>query len=122
MKKVFFLLILPLLFSCDLIKENGINYKIVNNSNSTINDIVISTSEKVDSSVIKSIAPNKSAKGFLIMKNAHTDGSYTLTFNHADGSKEYALGGYYTNGIALNSWIRFEIQTDTVLIKAGNLP
>lgn len=122
MKKVIFLFILPLLFSCNLTKENGISYKVVNNSDTEINNIVLSTSEKMDSTVIKTIGPNKVVKGFLTMKNTRTDGSYTLTFDHFDGSKEHAQGGYYTNGGSLDSWIRFEIQKDTVLIKTGNLP
>ena len=63
------------------------------------------------------IKPNQSVADFLSMKNNKHDGSYTLEFTRFNGIKESRGFGYYTNGGALDRWVEFEIQNDTITRK-----
>ncbi|GMN09227.1 hypothetical protein MTsPCn9_03170 [Croceitalea sp. MTPC9] len=122
MKKLLLLCILLFLSSCFLFQEKGIDYKVINNSSYTITNVKISTSEHLDSVTYDSIAPNESREGFLSMKNNKSDGSYMLSYTKADGNIVAEEAGYYTNGSALDDWIRFEVTNDTTRITFGKFP
>lgn len=122
MKKLILVLSLISLNSCYLFQENGIDFKIINNSDLPISDVKFSTTENLDSATFRTIEADQSEKGFLSMKNNRSDGSYTLSFKRKDGSQVESGGGYYTNGGSLDSWIRFEIKNDTILMKLGDFP
>ena len=119
MKKVILLTVLLTLNSCYLFKEKGIDFKIVNNSEMEISDVKFYTSEQLNKVEFDSIAANKSVSDFLSMKDNQSDGSYILEFTRADSKKEIQSAGYYTNGGSINSWIRFEVKSDTILVKYG---
>lgn len=119
MKKVFPLIILLILISCHLFRENGIDFKIVNNSGMEITNVKFYTSEQYQMAEFDKIEAAKSVSGFLSMKNNQADGNYILEFMRSDGRKEIQGAGYYTNGGSLNSWIRFEIKPDTIKVKFG---
>ena len=50
---------------------------------------------------------------FLTMKDNKSDGNYVLEFTR-NGKKEIQGYGYYTNGGALDKWVEFEIENDTI--------
>lgn len=85
-------------------------------------NIILKTSENLDSTVITSIQPQDTKSGFLRMTNTKSDGSYVLEFTNSKGEKVFTGGGYYTNGGSLDSWIRFEIREDTTLVDLGQYP
>lgn len=120
MKKLPFLLILILFNSCNLIQEKGIDFKIINNSDSQISNVKISTSENLDSITFEEIVPKDYREDFLSMKQNKVDGHYTLSYTRQDDTTVNENHGYYTNGGSLESWICFEIQNDTTLVKYGN--
>ena len=122
MKKLPFLLILILILfnSCNLIQEKGIDFKIINNSDSQISNVKISTSENLDSITFEEIVPKDYREDFLSMKQNKVDGHYTLSYTRQDDTTVNENHGYYTNGGSLESWICFEIQNDTTLVKYGN--
>ena len=122
MRKIVFLFLTLGLSSCYLFKENGIDYKIINNSNHSISNIVLKTSENTDSLVIELLKPEESKSGFLKMVNAKRDGGYVLEYTMENGDMFETGGGYYTNGGSLDSWIRFEINQDTTLVSLGQYP
>ncbi|QCX00383.1 hypothetical protein FGM00_09755 [Aggregatimonas sangjinii] len=122
MKKILFLLLVTATTSCIMLQEKGIAFKITNNSGSAITGVKIATSENLDSITFEHIAKRDSREGFLSMKNNKTDGSYTLAFKDRDGNVKGVSTGYYTNGNSLDSYIRFEIQKDTTLVKFGEFP
>ena len=78
MRKIVFLFLTLGLSSCYLFKENGIDYKIINNSNHSISNIVLKTSENTDSLVIELLKPEESKSGFLKMVNANKDGGLCI--------------------------------------------
>jgi len=121
MKKLPFLLILILILfnSCNLIQEKGIDFKIINNSDSQISNVKISASD-LDSITFDSTAAKDYREDFLSMKQNKVDGHYTLSYTRQDDTTVNENHGYYTNGGSLESWIRFEIQNDTTLVKYGN--
>lgn len=122
MKKTVLSLTMLVLMSCQIFKERGVHIKIVNHTDGPITKVIISTSEKLDHITLDTLSPNESNSNFLSMKNNKTDGSYTLEYELQDGSKINDNHGYYTNGGALDEWIRFDIKNDTTLVKFGNFP
>jgi hypothetical protein len=115
MKKIFLIFnVVLILNSCFLFKENGIDVLINNNSEKSISNVIVTTSENLNSVDIIHIGPGENAKDFLSMKNNQSDGSYILEFTRQNGKKETIGAGYYTNGGSLNSLITFEIDKDTV--------
>ncbi|TAI48999.1 hypothetical protein [Flagellimonas allohymeniacidonis] len=120
MKKVIAIVVVLALSSCNLFKENGIDFKIVNSSESQITDVKFYTTEKIQIAEFDKIERNKSVSDFLSMKDNQADGEYVLEFTRANGKKESSAAGYYTNGGSLNGWVRFEIKSDTTFIKFGN--
>ena len=114
MKKLIAMILLLSLNSCYLIKENGIQFTIENKSDFLIENVKFSTSEKLTIMEFDKIEPNQSVADFLSMKNNKHDGSYTLEFTRSNGIKESRGFGYYTNGGALDRWVEFEIQNDTI--------
>ena len=114
MKKLIAIILLLTFNSCYLLKENGIEFTIENKSDFPIESVKFSTSEKLAVIVFDRIEPNQSVADFLSMKNNKHDGSYTLEFTRSNGIKESRGFGYYTNGGALDRWVKFEIQNDTI--------
>ena len=117
MKKLIAIILLLTFNSCYLLKENGIEFTIENKSDFPIESVKFSTSEKLAVIVFDRIEPNQSVAEFLTMKNNKHDGSYTLEFTRSNGIKESRGFGYYTNGGALDRWVEFEIQNDTITRK-----
>ena len=98
-------------------KENGIEIKVKNKSNSTIANVEFTTTERIEIINIEKLEPNKSKTEFLSMKNNKTDGAYSLTFTRANGKEELISCGYYSNGGSLDHWVDFEIENDTTIVK-----
>lgn len=117
MNKLLVIISLLTLNSCFLLKENGIDIEIKNNSDLTIENVKFYTSENLAVVLFDKIEPNQIVKNFLSMKDNHVDGSYILEYNKSGGEKEYSGGGYYTNGGSLNELVQFEIKKDTTLVK-----
>ena len=117
MRKLTVVILLFTFSSCYLLKENGIDVEIVNNSNSTITNIKFTTSERLEFVEIEKIKPNETISEFLSMKYNKSDGGYFIEFTRADGKAEKSGGGYYTNGGSLDRWVKFEIQNDTTYVK-----
>ena len=120
MEKVVIIIVAFLtLNSCQFIGvRKGINFKIENKSNNTLKQITFSTSEMLDVISFDNINPNESVSGFLTMKDNKSDGTYVLEFTQ-NGKREIKRNGYYTNGIALDHWIEFEIKNDTITSRLG---
>lgn len=97
---------------CD---KKGIEYQILNNSNTAITNVSISTSEEVDKYEIQKIEPKSEASGFLSMDKNQYDGSYVLKFKRYGKNSEVLKRGYYTNGHPLDRKVIFDIKSDTVL-------
>ncbi|GAA4959461.1 hypothetical protein [Algibacter aquimarinus] len=118
-----FITVFLLLFtnSCYLLKENGIEIEIKNNNDSPITDIKFYTSEKLDILEFSKLKPNESFSKFLSMKKNTSDGSYILSFTREDGKIEHLKTGYYTNGGALDRWVRFNVEKDTTLVKYSGI-
>ena len=116
MKKIFIISIL-FLNSCSLLRENGIEIRIENNTNQPINNIKCYTSERLETIEMKTIQPNKKISKFLSMKNNTQDGSYILEYFNSDNKKIIKKEGYYSNGASFNQWIQYTIKEDTVLVK-----
>ena len=114
MKKLIAIILLLSLNSCYLLKKNGIEFTIENKSDFPIENVKFSTSEKLTIMEFDKIEPNQSIAEFLSMKNNKHDGSYTLEFTRSNGIKESQRFGYYTNGGALDRWVEFKIQNDTI--------
>ncbi len=117
MKKRIVIILLFIFNSCYLLKENGIEFTIENKSNFPIENVKFSTSEKLTIMEFDKIEPNQNIADFLSMKHNKNDGSYTLEFTRSNGIKESKSFGYYTNGGALDRWVKFEIQNDTITHK-----
>lgn len=122
MKKVLFLFLLISNTSCNLLQEKGIAIKITNNSDFSITNVKISTSENLDSITFDSIAKNESQEDFLSMKYNKTDGYYKIYFIDKDGRAHGTAAGYYSNGSNSDTYIRFEIQNDSTIVKFGKFP
>ena len=54
------------------------------------------------------------------MQSNKSDGTYILEYTR-NGKKETKNYGHYTNGAAINQWVEFEIENDTVNQKFGDL-
>lgn len=122
MKKTILLLLILTLNSCHYIGNgNGVDFEIKNNSDETITDIKIYTSEKIEIVSIEKIEHNKSVSNYLPMKENKSDGNYQIEFKLKNGSTKKSNGGYYTNGGALDSWIEFDIRNDTIKYKSSGI-
>ena len=113
MKKLLALFIILILNSCSNLKENGIELTIKNNSDATIENLTFSTSENLSELKFESIEPQGTISDYLTMKDNKSDGSYILEFTR-NGEKKTQRCGYYTNGIALDAWVEFKIENDTI--------
>ncbi|MGB3608339.1 MAG: hypothetical protein WA775_02655 [Psychroserpens sp.] len=117
MRNIIMIILLLSLNACHLFKENGIEFTIENKSDSPIEKVKFSTSEKLAFMKFDKIEPNQSIVDFLSMTNNKNDGSYTLEFTRANGIKESKRFGYYTNGGSLDRWVEFKIKNDTITRK-----
>jgi len=115
MKKLYAIVIVLILSSCDSNKGKGIKFEIRNNSDRQITKVKFYTSEKLAIAEFDKIEPNESVSDFLTMKNNRSDGGYVLEFTRVNGKKEIKSCGYYTNGAPLNNMVKFEIKKDTTL-------
>lgn len=94
--------------------NNGIEFAIVNESDSPIKDIQFTTSENILIKEFDVIETNKSVSGFLSMKDNKVDGTYVLKFTRINEESDSIYYGYYTNGAALDSWVKFVVENDTI--------
>lgn len=116
MRKVTLLLLLVAISSCNLTKEKGITFRILNTSDFPITEVEISTSENLGKISIDRIEKSEDKEGFLSMKDNKMDGSYILKYTINGVTKETS-DGYYTNGGGLESYIGYEIQNNTALVR-----
>ncbi len=105
-----------MLCSCFFGKGNGIEMKIKNDCETTITEVRFTTTEKLETIYIAELEPNEAVSQFLPMAGNKMDGAYLLSYTRANGKKETIERGYYTNGAALDRWIKFTIAQDTVLV------
>ena len=110
-------MIILILNSCLMFKENGIEVKVINDSSEPIVDVEFTTSEKVKVIKIDQIKPNEIKTEFLSMQKNKSDGNYILTFTRTNGKRELIKGGYYTNGGSLDNWVDFVVKNDTTIVK-----
>ena len=121
MNKILFGILILTLNSCHLIgKGNGIEFTIENKSDFPIENVRFTTSENLAELKFDKIEPNANVSDFLNMKDNKIDGSYVLEFTR-NGKKETQGYGYYTNGGALDKWVEFEIENDTVTRKFSGM-
>ena len=120
MKKISLIVLMILLNSCIMFRENGIEFTIKNDSDFPIENITFTTSEKLTKKEFDKIKPNGNVSGFLSMKNNKADGCYLLNFYRSNKKVELQCYGYYTNGGSLNRFVEFKIKNDTVIQKFGN--
>ncbi|APD07995.1 hypothetical protein UJ101_02496 [Flavobacteriaceae bacterium UJ101] len=116
MKKLIPIIFILTFNSCLMFKRNGIEMKIINNSDNTITNIEFTTTEKLEVIKIDKIKPNECITKFLSMSKNKSDGSYLLTFIRTNGQKETIGSGYYTNGGSLDHWIDFTVDNDTTFV------
>ncbi|MHA7059989.1 hypothetical protein ACWGOQ_0022370 [Aquimarina sp. M1] len=115
--KITTLIVLLVVIAYFIFKPKGIQFIIKNNSDFTIENIKISTSEHLYIKEFEKIEANKSVTGFLSMKSNNQDGSYTLELTRNNGVKESRKYGYYSNGKASDDGIILTIQNDTIISK-----
>ena len=120
MKKLLVIMITLTLNSC-MFEENGIEMNIKNSSNRPITNVKFTTSENLDVVMVNKIEPNESVTKFLSMQDNKFDGAYSLSFTRANGKKEMTDGGYYTNGVPLDQWVKFEVKPDTIFAKFSGI-
>lgn len=99
--------------SCAFPKQNGIEVTVHNKSNDLIFDVVVSTSEYLDSLKADKIISQEIVTGFLKMDQSKKDGSYNISFNRNGMDEEVWSSGYYTNGFPSNEYVLIEIENDT---------
>ncbi len=116
MKKLLAIIMILTLNSCFMFKNNGIEMTIKNHSNKPITNIEFTTTEKLSVIKVDRIEPNESITEFLSMRKNKTDGAYSLVFTRANGEKETADVGYYTNGFSLEIGVDFTIKNDTTIV------
>lgn len=115
MNKIFIGILILTLNSCQFIgKGKGIEFTIENKSDFQIENVKFSTSENLAEFKFDNIKPNENVSSFLTMKDNKNDGNYVLEFTR-NGKKVTRGYGYYTNGGALDKWVEFKIQNDTVI-------
>lgn len=121
MKKIVIGIIILTLSACKLIGTgNEIEFTIENKSDAPIENVRFTTSENLTELKFDNIGPNGIASGFLNMQANKSDGTYILEYTR-NGKKETKNYGHYTNGAAINQWVEFEIENDTVNQKFGDL-
>lgn len=100
-----------LFLSCN---QSGINFKIVNTTNSIVDSLSISPSTGIKKNYI-SLLPKDSSEYFADMSGMPTqDGHYIISYKL--NGKRIARGfGYFTNGYPLEKEISLKIESDTVI-------
>ncbi|QIE58710.1 hypothetical protein G5B37_03775 [Rasiella rasia] len=116
MKKAFSMLLSLLFISClnTIIRENGIEVIIVNETDNTLTNINFHTSEKIALNLLNDIKPGDSSQSFYMMKEHKVDGNYVLNFSRNDSVSETIPCGYYSNGFSSDRWVKFRVRNDTV--------
>ncbi|MCR9228451.1 MAG: hypothetical protein NXH90_13615 [Flavobacteriaceae bacterium] len=113
-KKALVIVVLLTLSSCNLFKENGIEFTIENQSNIPVKQITFTTSERLTEIKLDTLMPGEYVTKFLSMENNKVDGAYVLEVTRANRKRETYSCGYYSNGKALDRWIVLKIQNDTI--------
>lgn len=93
----------------------GIDISISNQSGGEVSNITFTTSEHLDSLLLKPIKDKSGLKERLSMVKNITDGGYILRFTR-NGKEEIISRGYYTNGSPMDSSVSYLIKADTVLV------
>ena len=100
-----------LFLSCN---NSGINFKIVNTTNSTVDSLSISPNTGVKENYI-TLLPKDSLEYFTDMSELPTqDGHYVISYK-LNGKNITRGFGYYTNGYPLEKEISLIIESDTVI-------
>lgn len=107
------LLLIALCISCSMGK--GIDIEISNQSGTEVSNVTFTTSEHLDSLVLKPIKDKSYLSDRLSMAENITDGGYILRFT-CNGKEEIVASGYYTNGGPMDSSVSYVIKADTVLV------
>lgn len=120
MKKLLGLILIFVLIAC-VNSGNGITVSIVNSSDHAIHNVEFSTDENTFLK-FDHIPAKGGVKAFLDMSNNHKgDGAYVIEFERMDGKREHKVGGYYTNGAALNRYVLCTVEKDSILMTFENL-
>ena len=113
------ILLVTLICSC----KNGlfdgkpdIVIELINNSDDTLKNVHLSTTEKVNSAIIEVIYPTQKKTISFSMANNRTDGSYTLSYTKDSNKMDSLKTGYYTNGFPMNKKISYQIENDTTIV------
>lgn len=106
--------------SCSFFKGTGVDFEIKNNTDKTVNEIKILTTDGSETSVFSKIETGESESGFLKMDTDKNDGSYILEFKRENEEPKIYMNGYFSNGAAMSDKIIFEIETDTVYFNRKN--
>jgi len=114
MKKILLFGFIVLTLNSCKFKEKGISFVIQNESKYKLEKVRFSTSENLAVMKFEKIEPKESVSDFLSMKENKSDGTYVLEFKR-NGKKETKNCGYYTNGGALDTKVKFEIENDTII-------
>ena len=115
MKKVLIISIIVLtLVSCTLFRGRGVDFEIKNDTQFTITEVKIMTTDKSTTPVFSTIDSGQSVSGFLKMEKDRNDGSYILEFNTKSGERRRIMTGYYSNGVPSEHKIIFKIERDTI--------
>lgn len=117
MKRYTVAILLLCLTACSLIREKGIEFTIENNSDFPIEDVKFYTRERLTVMEFDKIVVDQSVSDFLSMKDNKRDGNYILEFTRSDGTRELKGYGYYTNGGALDRWVKFEILNNSISVQ-----
>jgi len=113
------IILMVFLSSCD--KDNGIAIGIENKTNDAINNVVFTTTEDLTQIRIDRLEPKERVIRYLSMSNSIKDGAYVLSFNRANGQKESSKVGYYSNGLALNQRVDFQVNNEGVVVAFDSL-
>lgn len=116
MKKIFFLLLITLLFYSCLIRDNP-KITIINNSKEEIDSIEVFASS-LDRTTFRHIKPNEKRKGIISFKNVpNQDGAYGIFIYNKGINTIQQPFGYYTNGGSIDYEFKVFIENDTIIVK-----
>jgi len=108
--------------ACKPDQGKGIAVSVDNNSQQTIYNLIITTSEHLSSLNYPLIKNGQEIDAFLDMEKNRLDGHYEISFNRKNGKKELIKRGYYTNGGPLETQLDIDIQSDTTIISLTGTP
>ena len=102
--------------ACRNDQGKGLAVSVDNNSEQTIYNLKITTSEHLSSLNYPVLKADQETDAFLDMEKNRIDGHYEISFTRKNGKIELINSGYYTNGGPLENQLDIEIQSDTTIV------